>query len=167
MLIPSEVRSTVFHDADDTVMLILIRDLRGAQLAEVEMSLRKLVHDLPNLLATAQLLSDRLTGNDDPKVRAGADVLSRSFERALDLCHQTMKAGRAQEAKPDRVRFLLDDVVEEVAATGILPPPLGPRFDIRNGSGYGCRITDRACRISFSLISRQRNRQPAAPVSGS
>jgi len=53
-------------------------------------------------------------------------VLSRSFGRALDICHQTMKAGRAQEAKPDRVRFLLDDVVEEVAATGILPPPLGP-----------------------------------------
>lgn len=153
MLIPTEVRSTVFSDADDTFMLVLIRDLRGEQLAEVGASVRKIIHDMRNLLATAQLLSDRLAGHEDPKVRAGADVLSRSFERALDLCHQTIKAGRAEEAKPDRVRFLLDDVVEEVIATGLLPPPLGPRLDIRKGSGTPIEADfDQIYRILLNLV---------------
>lgn len=134
-LIPAEIRSTVFDSSDEAELLVMIRDLRGEQLAEVGQSVRKLVHDLRNLLATAQLLSDRLAGHDDSKVRSGADVLSRSLERALELCRQTMKAGRAEENRPDRVRFLVDEVVDEVAATGLLPPPLGPNLDLAEGSG--------------------------------
>lgn len=124
-LVPAEIRSTAFEMESGARILAVIRDLRGAQLAEVGQSVRKLVHDLRNALSTAQLLSDRLQGHADPKVRSGADVMSRSLERALDLCHQTLKAGRAEEQRPARTRFMLDDVVEEVIATAVLPGDIG------------------------------------------
>jgi len=129
--VPAEIRSTAFRAAGREEILVILRDLRGQQLAEVGQSVRKLVHDLRNTLATAQLLSDRLQGHADPEVRAGADVMSRSLERALDLCQQTLRAGRSEEHRPQRTRFLLDDIVEEVAATAILPGGIGPelRFD--------------------------------------
>ena len=152
-LIPAELRSTVFDGTDGAEFLMMIRDLRGEQLAEVGQSVRKLVHDLRNLLATAQLLSDRLAGHDDSKVRNGADVLSRSLERALQLCHQTMRAGRVEEGRPDRVRFLIDDVVEEVAATGLLPPPLGPRLELAEGSGTALDADfDQVYRMLLNLV---------------
>ena len=152
-LIPAEVRSTVFDSTNGAELLVMIRDLRGEQLAEVGQSVRKLVHDLRNLLTTAQLLSDRLAGHDDSKVRSGADVLSRSLERALELCHQTMKAGRVEEGRPDRVRFLIDDVVEEVAATSLLPPPLGPRLELSEGSGTALDADfDQVYRMLLNLV---------------
>lgn len=152
-LVPAEVRSTVFGDAGAAELLVIIRDLRGEQLAEVGQSVRKLVHDLRNLLATAQLLSDRLAGHGDAKVRAGADVLSRSLERAVELCHRTLQAGRADEARPDRVRFLIDEVIEEVVATGLLPPPLGPRLHVASGAGTVLDADfDQVYRILLNLV---------------
>ena len=152
-LIPAELRSTVFGDRDGAELLIIIRDLRGAQLAEVGRSVRKLVHDLRNQLATAQLLSDRLAGHHDDRVRAGAEVVSRSLERALGLCQQTLQAGRAEEARPDRIRFLIDEVVEEVAATGLLPPPLGPTLELGAGAGTPLDADfDQVYRILLNLV---------------
>lgn len=152
-LIPAELRSTVFGDGPADTLLVIIRDLRGDQLAEVGRSVRKLVHDLRNQLATAQLLSDRLAGHEDARVRAGADVLSRSLERALTLCQQTIRAGRAEEAGPDRVRFLIDEVVEEVADTGLLPPPLGPALELVAGAGTALDADfDQVYRILLNLV---------------
>ncbi len=127
-LIPAEIRCTAIDPADGRRFLAIIRDLRGEQLAEVGQSVRKLVHDLRNALATAQLLSDRLQGHEDPKVQSGADVMSRSLERALDLCQQTLRAGRTEEQRPDRTRFLLTDVIDEVIATAVIPGGIGPRL---------------------------------------
>lgn len=79
-LVPAEIRSTAFKAGAGQHILAIIRDLRGEQLAEVGQAVRKLVHDLHNALATAQLLSDRLQGHADPRVRSGADVMSRSLE---------------------------------------------------------------------------------------
>ncbi len=124
-LVPVEIRSTAFGTGRGQQILAIIRDLRGEQLAEVGQSVRKLVHDLRNALVTAQLLSDRLQGHADPKVQSGADVMSRSLERALYLCQQTLKAGQVKEQRPDRTRFLLDDVIEEVIATAVLPGTTG------------------------------------------
>jgi PAS domain S-box-containing protein len=127
-LVPAEIRSTAVHTETGDCILAVIRDLRGEQLAEVGQSVRKLVHDLRNTLATAQLLSDRLQGHSDPKVQSGADVMSRSLERALQLCQQTLRAGRAREQHPARTRFLLDDVVDELLATAMLPGNVGIRI---------------------------------------
>lgn len=153
ILVPAEIRSTSFASGKSEYILAIIRDLRGEQLAEVGQSVRKLVHDLRNALATAQLLSDRLQDHADPKVQSGADVMSRSLERALDLCHQTLKAGRVREQQPERTRFMLDDVVEEVMATAILPGNLGANlvFDPQDGSLLDADF-DQVYRILLNLV---------------
>jgi len=151
--VPAEIRSTAFDAGEGQHMLAIIRDLRGEQLAEVGQSVRKLVHDLRNALATAQLLSDRLQGHDDPRVQSGADVMSRSLERALDLCHQTLRAGRAEEQRPDRTRFVLDDVVEEVIATAVLPGSIGAQvlFDPQSSTLLDADF-DQVYRILLNLV---------------
>ncbi len=152
-LIPAEIRGTAIDHGSGARYLAIIRDLRGEQLAEVGQSVRKLVHDLRNTLTTAQLLSDRLQGHDDPKVRSGADVMSRSLERALDLCQQTLRAGRVEEQRPDRTRFVLEDVVEEVIATVILPGGIGAQLDLDGPEGTLLDADfDQVYRILLNLV---------------
>lgn len=153
VFVPAEIRSTVLSQGERPELLVLIRDLRGEQLAEVGQSVRKLVHDLRNALSTAQLLSDRLQGHDDPNVRTGADVMSRSLERALDLCQQTLRAGRAEEQRPDPTRFLLDDVVDDLMATAVLPSGLGAQiaFDPADSVALDADY-DQVYRILLNLV---------------
>ncbi len=151
--VPAEIRSTAVRRGGRQELLVLIRDLRGEQLAEVGQSVRKLVHDLRNALSTAQLLSDRLQGHSDPNVRTGADVMSRSLERALDLCQQTLRAGRAEEQRPDPTRFLLDDVVDDLMATAVLPSGLGAQiaFDPADSVALDADY-DQVYRILLNLV---------------
>jgi PAS domain S-box-containing protein len=153
VFVPAEIRSTAFPTDGDDLILAVIRDLRGEQLAEVGQSVRKLVHDLRNTLTTAQLLSDRLQGHADPKVQAGADVMSRSLERALGLCQQTLLAGHAEEQKPDAARFLLHDVVEEIIATAVLPGGMDTQviFDAGDATVLDADF-DQVYRILLNLV---------------
>jgi PAS domain S-box-containing protein len=153
VFVPAEIRSKALTHDGQRALLVLIRDLRGEQLAEVGQSVRKLVHDLRNALSTAQLLSDRLQGHEDPNVRNGADVMSRSLERALDLCQQTIRAGRAQEQRPDPTRFLLDDVIDELMATAVLPSGLGAQiaFDPADSAALDADY-DQLYRILLNLV---------------
>jgi len=151
--VPAEIRSTAVRGTGGETILALVRDLRGEELAEVGRSVRKLVHDLRNTLTTAQLLSDRLQGHDDAQVRAGGDVMSRSLERALDLCQQTLKAGRTRENRPERMLFVLDDIVEEVAATALLPGAIGPELVFETGRGTRLDADfDQVYRIVLNLV---------------
>jgi hypothetical protein len=120
--VPALLRARMMgqQDAGDAV-LIVIRDQRERQLAELGSAVRQLTHDLKNTLATAQLMCDRLAAHEDDRVRLSSESMTRALERALTLCRQTVQAGRAGPAAPDRERFLLADVVEELAATATGP----------------------------------------------
>ena len=83
------------------------------RLAALGLAVSKISHDLRNMLASAQLISDRLILIDDPTVKKFAPKLLMSLDRAIDLCAQTLKYGRAQEAPPRRDRFFLRMVVED------------------------------------------------------
>src|SRR5579863_6112221 len=74
----------------------------------------KINHDLRNLLASSQLLSDQLASVPDPRVQRFAPKLMRSLERAIAFCQSTLSYGRAQEAAPDRRMILIEPVVAEV-----------------------------------------------------
>ena len=84
------------------------------RLAELGLAVSKINHDLRNILATAQLVSDRLSESGDPEVRRLAPTLIASIDRAVELCSQTLQFGRAREAAPLRRLFVLREVVEEV-----------------------------------------------------
>ena len=85
-----------------------------SRLAALGLAVSKINHDLRNLLASSQLLSDQLASVPDPRVQRFAPKLMRSLERAIDFCQSTLSYGRAQEAAPDRRMILVEPVVSEV-----------------------------------------------------
>lgn len=85
-----------------------------SRLAALGLAVSKINHDLRNLLASSQLLSDQLASVPDPRVQRFAPKLMRSLERAIAFCQSTLSYGRAQEAEPDRRMVLVEPVVQEV-----------------------------------------------------
>jgi signal transduction histidine kinase len=87
------------------------------RLAALGTAVSKINHDLRNLLANAMLLSDSLDVSQDPKVKQIAPRLVESMERAAKLCSDTLNFSRAESVEPDKQRFSLKDLVDEVIAT--------------------------------------------------
>lgn len=87
------------------------------RLAALGLAVSKINHDLRNLLASAQLVSDQLLDLPDPKVQRFAPKLMRALERAIAFCQSTLSYGRVQEAPPDRKILSLETLVEEVRET--------------------------------------------------
>src|SRR5258707_1504740 len=85
-----------------------------SRLAALGLAVSKINHDLRNLLASSQLLSDQLASVPDPRVQRFAPKLMRSLERAIAFCQSTLSYGRAQEAAPERRMILIEPVVAEV-----------------------------------------------------
>jgi signal transduction histidine kinase len=85
-----------------------------ARLANVGLAVSKINHDLRNMLASAQLVSDRLATVADPTVQHFVPRLMRALDRAITLCSNTMKYGRSEEAPPRRSSFVLRSLVAEV-----------------------------------------------------
>lgn len=85
------------------------------RLAELGEAVSKVNHDLRNILATAQLSSDRLLMAKDPAVRELSERLILAVDRAIALCERTLKYGRADEPPPKPQAVVLAPLVEEVA----------------------------------------------------
>lgn len=84
-----------------------------AHLAALGTAVAKIQHDLRNILATAQLASDRLANSQDPAVKALAPRLMQSIDRAIALATTSLKYGRAEESPPRRLRQDLFPLAEE------------------------------------------------------
>src|SRR6202030_4296207 len=61
-----------------------------SRLAALGLAVSKINHDLRNLLASSQLLSDQLATVPDPRVQRFAPKLMRSLERAIAFCQSTL-----------------------------------------------------------------------------
>ena len=85
-----------------------------SRLAALGLAVSKINHDLRNLLANAQLLSDRLTSLPDPQVQRFAPKLIASLDRAIRFCNETLQFGRAAEPPPRRDLVPLKVLVVEV-----------------------------------------------------
>jgi signal transduction histidine kinase len=92
------------------------------RLAALGIAVAKVNHDLKNILATADLVSARLERSSDPEVRRIAPTLLGSIGRAIALCTRTLAYGRAEEPPPQRQRFRLAGLVDDVQAAIALPP---------------------------------------------
>ncbi len=102
------------------------RDIRASlqqksRLAALGTAVSKINHDLRNILASAQLLSDRLELSDDPNIRKMAPRFVQSIDRAVDLAKQTLQYGKAEESVPNKQSVelapLVDEVITEVSTT--------------------------------------------------
>ncbi|HWV55274.1 HAMP domain-containing sensor histidine kinase [Pseudorhodoplanes sp.] len=88
-----------------------------ARLAALGLAVSKINHDLRNMLASAQLVSDQLSTVRDARVQRFAPKLLRTLERAIEFCQSTLSYGRAQEAPPDRRMIAVEPLVDEVRET--------------------------------------------------
>ncbi len=87
------------------------------RLAALGLAVSKINHDLRNLLASAQLVSDQLSNLPDPRVQRFAPKLMRALERAIAFCQATLSYGRVQEPPPDRKPVAIEPLAEEVQET--------------------------------------------------
>lgn len=84
------------------------------RLAALGTAVTKINHDLRGVLATAQLVADRLAHSDNPEVRKMAPALVRSLDRAIALCSDTLNFTREGPTKPEYSRFPLAELHGEV-----------------------------------------------------
>ena len=75
------------------------------RLAQLGLAVSKINHDLRNMLANAQLISDRLVDIPDPTVQRFVPKLIASLDRAISFCNSSLQFGRAAEAAPRRDLF--------------------------------------------------------------
>jgi signal transduction histidine kinase len=103
-------------------MQLHVQDVLKQQrrLADLGLAVSKINHDLRNLLASAQLMSDRLTAIPDPTVQRFAPKLIDALDRAITYAQAVLAYGKAQEAPPKRRVISLHRLVSEVAdVTGV------------------------------------------------
>ncbi len=117
VIVPSSRRDEVA--LAETELASMQRDIASMlhqknRLAALGLAVSKINHDLRNLLASAQLFSDRLSDSADPKVQQFAPKLMRAIERAIAFCQSTLSYGAAKEPAPDRKMLALEPLIEEV-----------------------------------------------------
>ncbi len=98
-------------------------DLRAAlvsraRLAALGEAVAKINHDLRNMLTSAQLASERLSGSGDPKVEQALPRLERALDRAVTLASNVLTFGSSAEPapvkRPTPLRAALDAAADDV-----------------------------------------------------
>jgi signal transduction histidine kinase len=130
-------------------------------LADLGLAVSKINHDMRNILASAQLISDRLRAIRDPKVQNFVPKLVRSLDRAVGYTESVLAYGRAHEPPPSRRRLRLRQLVEEVhellgvePETGIeLVNEIDQEFEIDADSEQLFRVLTNLCRNAVQAMS--------------
>jgi signal transduction histidine kinase len=86
-----------------------------SRLADIGLAVSKINHDLRNMLASAQIVSDRLATVSDPTVQRFTPRLIRALDRAITLCVDTLRYGRSKESPPKKTAFLLRPLLTEIS----------------------------------------------------
>jgi len=111
-------------------MQVHLQRMLGEQkrLADLGLAVSKINHDMRNILASAQLMSDRLRDVRDPTVQSLAPRLLRALDRAVAYSEGVLAYGRTQEAAPARRRLRLATLVDEVEGLLGIDPATGIAF---------------------------------------
>jgi len=108
--------------------------LQKNRLAQLGLAVSKINHDLRNMLANAQLISDRLATVPDPTVQRFAPKLIASLDRAISFCNDTLRFGRAEEAAPRRELLVLKPLVADIGdGLGLPRETVGWQITIPDG----------------------------------
>jgi signal transduction histidine kinase len=130
-------------------------------LADLGLAVSKINHDMRNVLASAQLISDRLRRVKEPSVQAFVPKLVRSLDRAVAYTEGVLAYGRTQEAPPSRRRLRLRRLVEEVHDVLGIDPESGiefdnevdPAFEIDADSEQLYRVLTNLCRNAVQAMA--------------
>lgn len=111
------------------------------RLAALGEAVAKINHDLRNMLAAGQLMTERLGHSEDPIVARVLPKLVASLDRAASLCNHTLAFGKAEERPPEpravAVEALLIDVVEGLGLMSEAPPSIATLPASHSGLGLG------------------------------
>jgi signal transduction histidine kinase len=134
------------------------------RLAALGAAVSKINPDLRNLLANAMLLSDRLEQSQDPDVRRVAPRLVEAMDRAARLCAETLNFARADVARPNKTRFALAPLLDEVGESLLGPDQSGIRW--RNEVRAEVMLHADRDQLYRVLVNLGRNALQALPESG-
>ena len=133
----------------------LLRELtRKKRLAALGLAVAKINHDMRNMLASAQLLSDRLADLPDPVVSRIAPKLVATLDRAISFCQSTLVYGRAVERAPKSAKLGLHALVTDVAET---IAPLAPGVAIDNAVQRDFEVYADSEQLFRALLNLVRN----------
>ncbi len=130
-------------------------------LADLGLAVSKINHDMRNILASAQLMSDRLGAVRDPTVQALAPRLLKALDRAVSYSSGVLAYGRTQEPPPSRRRLRLWQVVEDVQnLLGVEPDSkvefvnaVDPVFEIDADPEQLFRVLTNLCRNAIQAMT--------------
>lgn len=88
------------------------------RLATLGLAVAKINHDLRNVLTSAQLVSDRLATDEDPKVSRMGERLTRAIDRGVKLTRDVLNFSSPEaeqiKSEPIRISFMLGEVAGDV-----------------------------------------------------
>ena len=122
------------------------------RLADLGLAVSKINHDMRNMLAAAQLISDRLAEVNDPSVQSLVPRLLRTLDRAVAYSEGVLAYGRTQEPPPRLRRPKLQELVDDVMSTMALAERSG--IELINAVPAGFEIdadSDQLFRVLFNL----------------
>jgi signal transduction histidine kinase len=133
-------------------------------LADLGLAVSKINHDMRNILASAQLMSDHLADARDPVVQRLAPKLIRTLNRAIGYAESVIAYGRAQEAPPERRRVLLHTIIADMEETLSIDPDSGiefrnlvpPDFEADVDSEQFFRVMTNLCRNAIQAMAADR-----------
>jgi signal transduction histidine kinase len=99
-----------------------------AHLAALGSAVTRINHDLRNILATAQIVSDRLGAIENDEIKRIAPGLTAAIDRAVELCGQTLQYAHDGTPEPEYGNFSIAALIDEVATEMI-----GARGGTENG----------------------------------
>jgi len=140
--------------------------IQQRRLADLGLAVSKINHDLRNILASAQLFSDRLSDLPDPTVQRFAPKLIASLDRAIGYTRSVLSYSKPQEAPPERRTFDLRQLVDEVGdVLGLsLHETVAWRNDIEPGTRANAdpeqlfRVVMNLCRNSVQALAADTER---------
>jgi signal transduction histidine kinase len=143
-------------------------DLRAAlqsraRLAALGEAVAKINHDLRNMLASAQLVTERLAGSGDPQVSQALPRLERALDRAVRLAQNVLVYGKTEEAAPRPVEIALGIAARSAAEDAGLAGD-GVLLDVELSAGL--TVMADPDQLHRMLVNLLRNAREAIESSG-
>lgn len=141
------------------------------RLAALGAGISKISHDLRNILASAQLMSDRLAKSEDPRVRKLSPRLIASLDRAIALSRDTLSYARMEPAalKVETVNLhaLVADVLEDSASMTVgLVSAVDPSLWVKADATQLYRALFNLVRNSVEALAPPEEDKPEARAAG-
>ncbi len=147
------------------------RDIYGflqqkTRLAALGAAVARIQHDLRNILANAQLASDRLASVDDPVVKRLTPRLVASLDRAVALATNTLRYGRTEERAPERRHIALKPLLEEAGESAVATVRGDAPIRFRNGIDSALEIDADPEHLYRMILNLVRNAAEALAEGG-